>query len=106
MSFSQSLTHILHLLLEGVDNELEEGVVLLLLLGELLFGLARPLPQLGQGRVVGLLLLIGLPLPVDQFLVENRKLTLDTALPFLIHFMGKRDKTTMQRSNETLEVFE
>merc|ERR1719429_1057511 len=55
-----------HFLLEGVNDELEEGIILFLLLGQLLLGLASPVPQLRQNRVVGLLLLLGLPLPVGQ----------------------------------------
>ena len=66
-------THSLHLLLEGVNDELEEGVVLFLLLGKLPFGLASLLPQLCQIRVVGLLLLLGLPLPVGQVLKRKHR---------------------------------
>ena len=65
------LTHPFHFLLEGVNDELEEWVILFLLLGELRFGLASPLPQLLQNRVVGLLLLLGLPLPVGQVLKKE-----------------------------------
>ena len=78
-SAKRSLTHPVHLLPEGVDDELEEGIILLLLLGERLLGLARLLPQLGERWVVGLLLLLKLPLPVGQTL--EGKLTLGIAIP-------------------------
>ena len=62
-----------HFLLEGVNDELEERIILFLLLGKLLLGLASPLPQLCQNRVVGLLLLLGLPLPVGQVLKRKHR---------------------------------
>ena len=81
-SFSQSVTrstHPVHLVPEGVDDELEKWVVLLLLLGEHLLGLAHLLPQLGEGGVIGLLILLELPLSVGQTL--EGKLTLAIAIP-------------------------